>query len=32
MTKPRQIIKKQSHHFADKDPYDQSYGFATSHI
>ena len=25
--KPRQCIKKQRHHFADKDPYNQSYGF-----
>ena len=25
--KPRQCIKKQRHHFAEKDPYSQSYGF-----
>ena len=25
--KPRQSIKKQRHHFANKDPYSQSYGF-----
>ena len=25
--KSRQHIKKQRHHFADKDPYNQSYGF-----
>ena len=25
--KPRQWIKKQRHHFADKDPYSESYGF-----
>ena len=25
--KPRQLIKKQRHHFADKGPYSQSYGF-----
>ena len=25
--KPRQHIKKQRHHFADKSPYSQSYGF-----
>ena len=25
--KPRQCIKKQRHHFADKGPYSQSYGF-----
>ena len=24
-------IKKQRHHFADKDPYSQSYGFPSSH-
>ena len=24
---PRQQIKKQRHHFADKGPYSQSYGF-----
>ena len=30
--KPRQSIKKQRHHFADKGPYNQSYGFSSSHI
>ena len=25
--KPRQCIKKHRHHFADKSPYSQSYGF-----
>ena len=29
--KPRQHIKKQRHHFADKGPYSQSYGFSSSH-
>ena len=30
--KPRQRIKKQKHHFADKGPYNQSYDFFSSHI
>ena len=30
--KPRQHIKKHRHHFADKSPYNQSYGFSSSHI
>ena len=30
--KPRQCIKKQRHHFANKDPYSQSYGFCSSHV
>ena len=30
--KPRQCIKKQRHHFVDKGPYSQSYGFSSSHI
>ena len=30
--KPRQCIKKQRHHFADKALYSQSYGFSSSHI
>ena len=30
--KPRQCIKKQRHHFADKGPYSQSYGFSSSHV
>ena len=25
-------IQKQRHHFADKDPYSQSYGFSSSHV
>ena len=29
--KPRQYIKKQRHHFADKRPYSQSYAFSSSH-
>ena len=30
--KPTQCIKKQRHHFADKGPSSQSYGFSDSHI
>ena len=30
--KTRQYIKKQRHHFVDKCPYSQSYGFPTSHV
>ena len=30
--KPRQCIKKQRHHFADKGPYRQSYGFSSRHV
>ena len=30
--KPRQCIKRQRHHFANKDPYCQSYGFSSSHV
>ena len=30
--KPRQCIKQQRHHFADKGPYSQSYGFSSSHV
>ena len=30
--KPTQCIKKQRHHFSDKDPYSQSYGFSSSHV
>ena len=29
---PRQSFKKQRHHFADKGPYSQSYGFSSSHV
>ena len=30
--KPREHIKKQRHHFADKSLSSQSYGFSSSHI
>ena len=30
--KPRQCIRKQRHHFADKGPYSQSYGFSSNHV
>ena len=30
--KPRQHIKKQRHHFADKGPSIQNYGFSSSHV
>ena len=30
--KPREYIKKQRHHFADKSPYSQSNGFSSSHV
>ena len=30
--KSRQLVKKQRHHFADKGPYSQSYGFSSSHV
>ena len=30
--KPRQHIKKQKHHFADKGPYGQSYVFSNNHV
>ena len=29
---PRRCIKKQRHHFADKGPSSQSYGFSSSHV
>ena len=29
---PRQHIKKQKHHFANKDPSSQGYGFSSSHV
>jgi len=29
--KPRQCIKKQRYHFANKGPYRQGYGFSSSH-
>ena len=30
--KPRQCVKKQRHHLADKGLYSQSYGFSSSHV
>ena len=30
--KPRQGIKKQRHHFANRGSYSQSYGFSSSHV
>ena len=30
--KPRQHIKKQRHHFANKGSYSESYGFSSSHV
>jgi len=30
--KPKQCFKKQRHHFANKGPYSQSYGFSSSHV
>ena len=30
--KPRQSVKKQRHHFANKGPPSQSYGFSSSHV
>ena len=30
--KPRQHIKKQRHHFANKGPYNQTYGFSSSQV
>ena len=29
---PRQNIKKQRHHFANKGPSSQGYGFSSSHV
>ena len=29
---PRHHIKKQRHHFANKDPYSQRYDFSSSHV
>ena len=28
----RQLIKNQSHHFVDKGPSSQGYGFSSSHV
>ena len=30
--KPREHIKKQTHHFTEKSPYSQSYSFSSSHV
>ena len=30
--KLRQHIRKQRHHYANKGPYSQSYGFSSSHV
>ena len=30
--KPRLHIKKQRHHFVDRDTYNQRYGFSSSHV
>ena len=32
MTNLDSVLKKQGHHFADKGPYSQSYGFSSSHV
>ena len=32
MTNLDSILKKQRHHFANKDPYSQSYDFSSSHV
>ena len=32
MTNLRQYVKKQSHYFANKGPFSQSYGFSSGHI
>ena len=32
LDKPRQHIKKQRHHFANKGPYSQSFGFSSSYV
>ena len=32
MTNLDSVLKKQRHHFADKGPYSQSYGFSSSHV
>ena len=32
MTKLDSILKKQRHHFANRGPYSQSYGFSSSHV
>ena len=30
--KPRQCLKKQRYHFADKDPCSQNYGLSSNHV
>ena len=30
--RPRQLLKNQSHHLADKGPHSQSYGFSSSDV
>ena len=32
MTNLDSVLKKQRHHFADKDPYSHSYGFSSGHV
>ena len=32
LRQPRQCIKNQRHHFANKGPYPQSYGFSSSRV
>ena len=32
LDKPREYIKKQRHDFADKGPFNQNYGFSSSHV
>ena len=32
LSEPREPVKKQGHHFADKGPSSQSCGFSSSHI
>ena len=32
MTNLESVLKKQRHHFANKNPYSQNYGFSSSHI
>ena len=32
LSRPRALTKKQRHHFANKGPYSQSYGFSSSHV
>ena len=32
MTNLDSVLKRQRHHFADKSPYSQSYGFSSSHV